>query len=101
MLISNLEEFFGSHPPGGVHGRGEEDWKHVKEVRNETSKMIHLAKETHYPKLGHKLVYRKLGIKAYWTVLNRLINKKKRLPIPPLLEKMDYSSRIYKLKQIY
>ena len=22
MLISNLEEFFGSHPPGGVHGGG-------------------------------------------------------------------------------
>ena len=28
--------------------RKEEDWKHVKEVRNETSKMIHLAKETYY-----------------------------------------------------
>ena len=27
MLISNMEEFFGSHPPGGVHegGRGEEE----------------------------------------------------------------------------
>ena len=23
MLISNLEEFFGSHPPGGVHRGGE------------------------------------------------------------------------------
>ena len=22
MLISNLEEFFGSHPPGGLHGGG-------------------------------------------------------------------------------
>ena len=67
-------------------GRREEDWKHVKEVRNETSKMIHLAKETYYLKLGHKLVDPKLGIKAYWAVLNRLINKKKTLTIPPLLE---------------
>ena len=23
MLFSNLEDFFGSHPPGGVHGGGE------------------------------------------------------------------------------
>ena len=57
----------------------------VKEVRNE-SKMKHLANETYQPKLGHKLVDPKLGIKAYWAVLNRLINKKKTLTIPPLLE---------------
>ena len=62
--------------------------------------MIHLAKETYYLKLGQKLVDSKLGIKAYWAVLNRLRNKKKTLSIPPLLE-MDYSLRMYKLKQIY
>ena len=45
-------------------GRKEEDWKHVKEVRIETSKMIHLAKEAYYLKLGHKLVDPKIGIKA-------------------------------------
>ena len=55
-------------------------------MRNETSKVIHLAKETYYLKLGYKLVDPKLGMKAYWAVLNRLINKKKTLSIPPLLE---------------
>ncbi len=67
-------------------GRREEDWLHVKEVRNETSKMIQLAKETYYLNQGRKLVDPKLGIKTYWSVLNRLVNKKIATTIPPLLE---------------
>ena len=67
-------------------GRRQEDWNLVKEVRNETSKMITDAKEKYYQKLGHKLSDPNQGAKAYWTVLNRLLNKKKTLNIPPLLE---------------
>ena len=69
-----------------VRGRRQEDWNLVKEVRNETSKMITDTKEKYYQKLGHKLSYPNQGVKAYWTVLNRLLNKKKTLNIPPLLE---------------
>ena len=35
-------------------GRKQEDWNLVKEVRNETSKMITNAKEKYHQKLGQK-----------------------------------------------
>ena len=37
------------------------------------------------------------GPKTYWTTLNRIINKKKTMNIPPLL-RMDYSSQIFQTK---
>ncbi len=43
------------------------------------------AKETYYLNLGRKPTDPKLGIKSYWSVLNRLINKKKAPTIPPPL----------------
>ena len=58
-------------------GRRQEDWNLVKEVRNETSKMITNAMKNYYQKLGHKLSDPNQDAKAYWTVLNRLLNKKK------------------------
>ena len=36
--------------------------------------------------MGRKLSDPNRGTKAYWAILNRLINKKKALNIPPLLE---------------
>ena len=67
-------------------GRLDQDWTYVKRVRNETSKMILNAKEEYFKRLGRKLSDPNEGIKSYWTTLNRLINKKKILNIPPLLE---------------
>ena len=67
-------------------GRRLEDWNLVKEVRNETSRLITKAKENYFSTMGRKLSDPAQGIKAYWAILNRLINKKKTLNIPPLLE---------------
>ena len=67
-------------------GRRDQDWDRVKHVRNETSKMILNAKEEYFKRLGRKLSDPNEGIKSYWSTLNRLINKKKAVNIPPLLE---------------
>ena len=58
----------------------------MKEVRNETSRLITKAKENYFSTMGRTLSDPDQGIKAYWAILNRLINKKKTLNIPPLLE---------------
>ena len=67
-------------------GQRKEDWNQVKDIRNGTSKMIINAKEKYFLNLGRKLSDPNQGIKAYWTTLNRLLNKKKVAIIPPLLE---------------
>ena len=67
-------------------GRKQEDWTLVKNVWNETSKLIISAKEDCYTSLGRKLADPGQGVKAYWSALNRLINKTKVVNVPPLLE---------------
>ena len=67
-------------------GQRKEDWNQVKDIRNETSKMIINAKEKYFLNLGRKLSDPNQGVKAYWTTLNRLLNEKKVANIPPLLE---------------
>ena len=67
-------------------GKKQEDWDLVKEVRNATCKMVASAREKYLMNLGWKLADRDQGPKTYWTVLNRLINKKEVINIPPLLE---------------
>ena len=58
----------------------------MKEVRNGTSRLITKAKENYFSTMGRKLSDPDQCIKAYWAILNRLINRKKTLNIPPLLE---------------
>ena len=68
------------------HGRKLEDWKVVKQVRNETSRLLTRAKGNYFATMGRKLSDPSQGKKAYWVISNRLINKKKVLNIPPILE---------------
>ena len=67
-------------------GRSQEDWEVFKRARNDSSKLVTDAKEIYYSNLGRKLSDPTQGVKAYWAVLNRLVNKKKVMNIPPLLE---------------
>ena len=67
-------------------GRRKQDSSHAERIRNETSKMNLNAKEEYFKKLGRKLSDPNEGIKSYWATLNRLINKKESINIPPLLE---------------
>ena len=67
-------------------GRKQEDWNHVKKVQNETTRMITNAKNEYYLNVGRRLSNNTTGAKTYWSLLNRLISKKKVSNIPPLLE---------------
>ena len=67
-------------------GRNTADWERVRAARNETSKLITSAKEKYLSSLGQKLSDPNQGKKSYWSILNKLINKKCAVNIPPLLE---------------
>ena len=67
-------------------GRNHDDWKTVKKIQAENSKKILDAKNSYYLKLGKKLSDPCIGNKKYWSVVNRMIQKKKFSNIPPLLE---------------
>ena len=67
-------------------GRNTEDWERVRTTRNETSKLITSAKQMYLLSLGQKLSDPNQGKKPYWSIFNRLINKKSAVNIPPLLE---------------
>ena len=47
----------------------------MKEVRNETSRLITKAIGNYFSAMGRKLSDPDQNIKAYWAILNRLIRK--------------------------
>ena len=67
-------------------GRKPDEWECVRSTRKETSKMITDAKENYFVALGRKLSDPSVGIKTYWSTLNKIVNKKKTTNVPPLLE---------------
>ena len=48
--------------------------------------MITNEKENYFATLGQKFSDPSSGLKAYWSTLNKIVNKKKTTNIPPLLE---------------
>ena len=50
------------------------------------SKLIQDAKDRYFKKIGAKLSSPETGIKTYWSLINKLLNKAKISIIPPLLE---------------
>ena len=67
-------------------GRKQEDWSLVRNLQFENSKKIAEAKNTFYSKLGNKLSDPHIGVKSYWSILKKLVDKKKFANIPPILE---------------
>ena len=67
-------------------GRQLEEWMKVQKVKREPSKLIFDAKERYYFRLGRKLSDPNNGIKTYWSVLSRLMNKESISGIPLILE---------------
>ena len=55
-------------------------------IGNETFRMITDAKKNNFSTHGQKLSNPALGLKTYWTSLNRIVNKKETTNIPQLLE---------------
>ena len=68
-------------------GRKQELWNRVKNIQIETSKLIVSAKNEYYTNLGKKLSDAKTGAKTYWSLYNKLINKKIFSNIPPLFDR--------------
>ena len=67
-------------------GRRPDEWDNVRLIQNDTSKMITIAKDNYFASLDRKLSNPAIGIKTYWSTLNKIVNKKKATNIPPLLE---------------
>ena len=78
-----------------------DEWEHVKQIRNETSRMIKAAKDNYFSSLGRKLSDPSIGVKAYWTTLNKVINNKKMTNIPPLLENGIFVTNFQKKADIF
>ena len=63
-----------------------DEWDNVRLIRNDTSKRIITEKGNYFASLGRKLSNPAIGIKTYWSTLNKIVNKKKAINVPPLLE---------------
>ena len=58
-------------------GCSPEEKVHINHLRNETNCLIVNAKDDSFHNIGQKLTDSSLGPKSYWTVLNKIINRKK------------------------
>ena len=63
--------------------------------------MITAAKENYFSSLGRKQSDPSVGVKAYWTTLNKVINNKKMTNIPPLLENGIFVTNFQKKADIF
>ena len=66
--------------------RRQEDWDAVKSVRKYIFNMVANEKEKYCMNLGRKLTSCDLGLKTFWTVFKRLLNRMNVVNVPPLLE---------------
>ncbi len=69
-----------------------------KNVCNATVKQIIFVKDS-FSNLGKRLSIFNLGLKKYWSILNKLINKKNIFNIPPLLENVENASFIASIQE--
>ena len=68
-----------------LNGFREEDKVAVDKLRDECFQAIKISKENYLMSLGTKLIDKKTSPKAYWNIINNLLNKCKIPRIPPLL----------------
>ena len=68
------------------NGRPNEKLEAMNEMISRGSKLIEDAKDRYSKKIGVTLSSPETGIKTYWSLINRILNKAKVPIIPPLLE---------------
>ena len=68
---------------------------HVKCEQKDTDALIIEAKVSYEKSIGDKLFTSSTGCNLFWTVINRLIDKKKNCNIPPLFENNVFISSIF------
>ena len=73
----------------------------VRDVRNVTNKLIRKAKLSYYSNLGLKLSDPNTGQKCFWTTYKKLINKKAKTNIPPLMENGAFISNCREKADIF
>ena len=73
------------HKKYRLKGFSEEDKVDVDRLRDECFEAIKTSDENYLMSLGTKLIDKKSGVKAYWKIINNLLNKCKIPRIPPLL----------------
>ena len=82
-------------------GRRPDEWDNVRLIRNDTSKMITIVKDNYFASLGRKLSSPAIGIKSYWSTLNKIVNKKNATNIPPLLENGLFVTNLQNKAEIF
>ena len=80
-MLQNQNKIFKRYKKNGYK---HDDKVAVDRVRNQCNAAIKDAKENHLRNLGVKLADPTTGQKAYWRILNKLLNKCKIPRIPPL-----------------
>ena len=70
-------------------------------TRNETSKIISDAKETYFVSLGRKLSNPTIGLKACWSTINEIMDKKNMTNIHPPLENGIFATNFWTKADIF
>ena len=81
-MISKQKNIYKKYKQNGFK---EEDKVLVDRMRDECFHAIKTSKENYLKSLGNKLVDKSTGPKAYWNIINSLLNNCKITRIPPLL----------------
>ncbi len=68
------------------NGQPEDRREAIENMISQGSKLIEDAKNNYFLKIGGKLSSPTTGIKSYWSLINKVLNKSKIPIIPPLLE---------------
>ena len=84
-----------------MRGRNPNDRHIVRTVQNETNRLIKKAKKENYISLGTKLSSSVSGSKTFWTAFKRLVNNKKLINIPPILEDGKIISDFHQKSNIF
>ena len=78
------------------NGRSDADKDELVRITSLSSDTIIGAKETYLHSLGNKLNDPQTGVKSYWSILNKLLQKNKITLIPPILSNGAFITNVYK-----
>ena len=84
-----------------ARGKPSEGRVNVRNVQKETDAKIAEAKVSYHKSIEEKLCTSSTGCNLFWTVINRLIDKKKNCNIPPLLENNVFISSFKEKASIF
>ena len=82
-------------------GRTNADKEYLRNITNFSAKIILDAKTRYLSCLGNKLNNPQLGPKAYWSILNKFLHKKKIPLIPPLLVNNSFITNTFKKTSLF